>query len=142
MGTPENRDGGGGYGRGKREGWEVRDPERGEKREKKQGRDYSTTMLNILQSKRAMGREPRKKGRESGSSPSLLKYLHSLSATTPLFNEKTVEHFQPLTCKIIHPHKLKWWAPSSTPTLPLLLMRSPWKLVTFPKMTPSMSAIL
>ena len=56
-----------------------------------------------------------KKGAEVGKFP-LLKYLHSLSATMPLYNEKTVEYFQPLTCKIIHPYKLKWRAPSSTPT--------------------------
>ena len=36
MGTPKNRDGGGGTGGGgEREGWMVGDPERGEKREKK-----------------------------------------------------------------------------------------------------------
>ena len=53
-----------------------------------------------------MGRESRKKGAGVGKFP-LLKYLHSLSATTPLYNVKTVEHFQPMTCKIIHPHELK-----------------------------------
>ena len=69
MGTPENRNGRGEYPSGEREGWEVGDPEKGKKRDKKLGGDYSTTMLNILRSKRALGREPRKKGRESGSSP-------------------------------------------------------------------------
>ena len=37
MGTTESRDGGKGFGRGEREGWEVRDPERGDKREKARG---------------------------------------------------------------------------------------------------------
>ena len=37
MGTTESRDGGKGFGWGEREGWEVRDPERGDKREKKLG---------------------------------------------------------------------------------------------------------
>ena len=79
--------------------------------------------------------EVKKKGAGVGKFP-LLKYLHSLSATTLLYNEKTVEHFQPLTCKIIHSHKLKWRAPSSAPTFTLLLMRSPRKPVTFLKWPP------
>ena len=133
------RIGTGGYGRGEREGWMVGDPERGEKREKKLGGAWLFNN-NACSPKGLWGGSREKRG--GVEKFPLLKYLHSLSATTPLYNVKTVEHFQPLTCKIIHPHKLKWRSPSSTPTLPLLLMRSPWKLVTFLKMTPSLSAIL
>ena len=107
METTESRDGGKGFGRGEREGWEVRDPERGDKREKKLGGAWlfnNNAQYFVVQ--KGYEEVVTKKGAGVGKFP-LLNCLHSLSATTPLYNVKTVEHFQPLTCKIIHPHELK-----------------------------------